>query len=308
MSPAQTVLITGATGYLGSHLACAWARAGHRVAILKRRSSKLDRLASVLDQIRCFDIEDGVETPFRACSHIDAVVHTATCYGRGDETPLQVFEANTAFPLRLLEAATLFDTETFLNTDTFFNTDTILYKYLSAYALSKNHFAEWGQSYGDAGRIRFLNVRLEHMYGAGDHASKFTTHIIKSCLANVRELDLTAGEQKRDFIYIDDVYSAYSILLDAHGSLSEGHIAFGLGSGQAVRIRDFVELAHRLSCSRTQLKFGALPYRAGEIMESAADISALERLGWRPAHTLEQGLSRFIDAEKLAVDYTRTSA
>jgi nucleoside-diphosphate-sugar epimerase len=72
-----------------------------------------------------------------------------------------------------------------------------------------------------------------------------------------------------------------------------------LGTGQAVRIRDFVKLAHRLSQSRTELKFGALPYREGEIMESAADIGALERLGWRPAFTLEQGLLNTIAQEKI---------
>ena len=65
-----------------------------------------------------------------------------------------------------------------------------------------------------------------------------------------------------------------------------------------MRIRDFVELAHRLSQSRTELKFGALPYREGEIMESAADIGALERLGWRPAFTLSQALQKTIEQER----------
>jgi nucleoside-diphosphate-sugar epimerase len=114
----------------------------------------------------------------------------------------------------------------------------------------------------------------------------------------VPELKLTPGEQKRDFIYIDDVLSAYSTLLDAHGKLNKSFLAFGLGSGQAVRIRDFVELAHCLTESGTELKFGALPYREGEIMESAADIGALECLGWRPAFTLEQGLLKTIEQEK----------
>ncbi len=53
--------------------------------------------------------------PFQEHGKVDAMIHTATCYGRQEENATVVFEANTGFPLRLLEAAT------------FFNTDTILY-------------------------------------------------------------------------------------------------------------------------------------------------------------------------------------
>ena len=61
-----------------------------------------------------------------------------------------------------------------------------------------------------------------------------------------------------------------------------------------------MELVHRLSQSRTELKFGALPYREGEIMESAADITALERFGWHADYTLEQGVSQAIQTEAAA--------
>jgi nucleoside-diphosphate-sugar epimerase len=139
------------------------------------------------------------------------------------------------------------------------------------------------------------------MYGPGDDASKFTTHVIRSCLGNAPELRLTPGEQKRDFIYIDDVVAAYLLLLQQHLELPRAFTQLGLGSGQAVRIRDFVEQVHRLSQSRTELKFGALPYRQGEIMESAADIAALQRLGWHARYTLEQGLSQAIQTEAATV-------
>ena len=60
--------------------------------------------------------------------------------------------------------------------------------------------------------------------------------------------------------------------------------------------------------SRTELKFGALFYREGEIMESAADIGALERLGWRPSFSLEQGLVLSIEAENDQMSDARTTA
>ena len=60
----------------------------------------------------------------------------------------------------------------------------------------------------------FINMRLEHFYGPGDADSKFTAHVMNSCLRNVPELKLTLGEQRRDFFYIEDVVSAYLIILE----------------------------------------------------------------------------------------------
>lgn len=288
----QTILITGATGYLGSHLAKAFVSAGHRVAALTRRNSNLSRISSLLPDLQVFVAEDGLDHPFRALGHVHAVVHAATCYGRDGETPFEVFEANTVFPLRLLETAGNFDA------DSFFNTDTVLNEYINPYALSKHQFSEWGRSFANAGVLKFINIRLEHVYGPGDGASKFTTHVIRSCLNNVPEIKLTAGEQKRDFVHIDDVVRAYACLLDKGLELGLGHHEFGVGSGQAVSVRDFVNKVHRLTNSRSTLLFGALPYRKDEVMQSQADTSLLEECGWRYQVSLEQGLQQTIDVER----------
>lgn len=288
----RTLLITGATGYLGSHLAQTLLDAGHRVAILKRATSSLSRLDACVSRLAVFNIEDGLNIPFQSLGYFDAIIHTATCYGRGGENPSEVFEANTAFPLRLLEIATSF------NTDTFFNTDTILYKYLNAYSLSKHHFMEWGKSFADSGKIKFVNIKLEHMYGAGDDSSKFASYVIRSCLNNVDKLKLTLGEQKRDFIHIDDVVSAYQYLLENAGKLEQGFSEFGIGSGKAVTIHDFVDIVHRLTDSQTKLMFGALPYREHEIMHSEADVSGLTALGWHSRYDLKTGLKQVIELER----------
>ena len=67
-----------------------------------------------------------------------------------------------------------------------------------------------------------------------------------------------------------------------------------LGSGIPTTIKDFVEKIHRLTNSKTALDFGALPYREGEVMKAIADISYLNRLGWSPSYTLEQGILKTI--------------
>src|SRR5207344_1577562 len=105
---------------------------------------------------------------------LDAVVHTATSYGRKGEKAVAVLEANTAFPLRLMESGISFGVKTF------FNTDTSLNKYMNFYALSKKQFADWGRLLAGQKKIRFINIELEHFYGPGDDDSKFTASVIRS--------------------------------------------------------------------------------------------------------------------------------
>lgn len=289
----KRVLITGATGFLGSHLAGKLLAEGYSVVALKRKSSSLQRVASLLPDIELVD-SDGLDFDafFNAGAQISTIIHTATCYGRNNESVSEIFASNTEFPLRLLDAGCRAGVELFLNTDT------VLDKYLNLYALSKNQLLQWGRFFSMHDQIRFANIRLEHFYGPDDDPVKFSTYVINSCLQNVPELNLTRGEQRRDFIYIDDVVEAYALLM-AHIHGMEGtFLEFDVGSGNSVTIREFVETVHRLSGSATRLNFGALPYRDGEIMNSEADVSRLSALGWRCTTDLETGLKRVIELER----------
>jgi len=288
------ILLTGATGYLGSHLAKRFVEDGHEVSVLLRSVSNTGRISGLLGHLRCYQIEaGGLEALFREIRNLDVVVHTATSYGRNGETPLAVAEANTWFPLRILDLAYANGVDMFVNTDSFFAGE-VTYDYLANYALSKQHFAEWGRRYAEARRLRFLNVRLEHIFGPGDDESKFINWVVRRCIESSEPIELTEGAQKRDFIFIDDVVSAFSLLLNNARSLNAGWTALGLGSGHAVTVRHIVELVHRLSASKTQLVFGANPYRRGEIMYSCADNSLLTKMGWSPASDLETAVRKLI--------------
>ena len=285
----MNIILTGASGYLGSWLAKAFLREGHKVIALKRSSSILDRLSGVSEDIIFYDLEGlNLNKVFTDHNPIDVVVHTATCYGRSGESSLDIFEANTEFPLRLLDAAVKFKTSTFLNTDT------ILYPYLNSYSLSKKHYSEWGYQLASHNGIRFVNIRLEHMYGPGDDVTKFSGWLLDSCIKDVPEIRLTPGEQYRDFVYITDVVSAYLCMLNHVAELGDGFQEIDLGSGESITIRQFVETVHRLSGSSSTLSFGAVPYREHEQMESKADIHRLQKIGWNPRISLTEGISVMI--------------
>lgn len=287
------ILLTGATGYLGSHLAQALADAGYVVVVLKRRSSSLARLDPVLSKVTLVDIEDcDYGSLFHEYGKIDAVIHCATAYGRVGETVENMVESNLAFPLKLLAAAAK------ANVQAFFNADTALDKFLNAYTLSKAQFAEWGRYFSQKRNISFFNLRLQHIYGPNDDDSKFTTYVIKGCLKNAQNLELTKGEQERDFIYIEDVVTAYLLLLEKQSSMKEGFAEFDIGSGETVTIREFSELVKDVSGSSAHLNFGARPYREGEVMYARAETDPLRKMGWRCNYTLEQGLKRAIEGSR----------
>ncbi|WP_377919037.1 NAD-dependent epimerase/dehydratase family protein [Bacillus songklensis] len=293
------ILMTGSTGFLGSHLTKELIKEGYEVIILKRSFSNTWRISDVLSKAAVFNIDQcPLEQPFIECGPIDVVIHTATKYDRNGERASQLLDANVSFPLKLLETAIAFQTKTFINTDSFIHKNSAGCKHLAGYALTKKQFLEWGREFSTAEKIRFINVRLEHIYGSFDGESKFFTYIMKSCLNNIPELHLTPGNQKRDFIHINDVVSAYSLLLKLEMADSPWFKEYELGTGETVTVRDFVELIHRKSQSKTVLRFDAIRHRENEIMESKANIEELKKLGWKSEINLEKGIELILADER----------
>lgn len=287
----KTILVTGATGFLGNHLLRGLLDNDYQVIVLKRSFSNTTRIDDICDKITCYDIDQcELEQPFRDFAKIDAVIHLATVYGRKQETLTEIFTGNTFFPLRLLQAAIDF------KTDIFINTDTSVAKSFNFYALAKKQFKEWGERLADLEKIRFVNIILEMMFGPNDDTYKFHTYVIEQCLNNISQIETTPGEQKRDFIYIKDVVSAYLLLLDKASQQKNFYQEYELGSGKAISMREYLEIVKKLTQSQTEFKFGAKPYRDNEVMFSEANLSALQKLGWSPQYTIKEGLEETIRA------------
>lgn len=291
--PKKTILLTGATGFLGSHLLKALLQVDSiEVISLKRSTSKLDRWTQEMRAFKSYDLDRITLSEIFTNHKVDIIIHTAVDYGRDKKSCFSVLETNLMFPISLLEEAVTHNVKMFINTDSYFNKENLAYSSLLNYALSKKSLRAWLSYFSE--QIKVINLTLEHLYGPLDSSTKFVEHVIrKIAVEKAAFIDLTDGQQKRDFIFIDDVVAAFLCVLDEVDSKFTFR-DYNVGTGKVISIRDFVTLVKEISGSDTILNFGAFPYRDDEIMKSKANNLELQNLGWEMKFSPEDGIHKIL--------------
>jgi nucleoside-diphosphate-sugar epimerase len=133
-----------------------------------------------------------------------------------------------------------------------------------------------------------VGLRLFQVYGPGQPAAT----VLGAALAAARagqDFPMTAGEQIRDWVYIDDVVEG--LLAAALAPDVEGE-SFELGTGVGYTLAEVVSRLFELAGAQGRPRLGALPYRPGEVMRLIAEAEAArQRLGWTPKVGLVEGLN-----------------
>lgn len=146
---------------------------------------------------------------------IDAIIHLATNYGRNYRYLSDILESNLFLPMKLIDLGLQHGVTAFLNTDTFWDEHIELPLGLKYYALTKKDFLKYAHlAIEDHGTMKFLNCKIEHLYGPRDDIKKFLPFVLASLIQNTPSIKLTKGEQKRDFIYVKDAVTAYACILE----------------------------------------------------------------------------------------------
>ena len=290
-------MLSGATGFLGSHLLSALLEEGHRVVVLKRSTSSLLRIQRLMDEIVFYDIDKCELDDIFADECIEVVIHVATCYSREQKNELDIIDTNIVLGISLLKHAVKYGVRIFINTDTFFNTDNLLASHMHGYSLSKKQFIEWLKYFSFSG-VSVVNMKIHHVYGPGDNSDKFIPWLRKSLINNSAPVKLTRGIQLRDFIYIDDVVSAFILALNTMDT-GEKFKEYVVCTGVKTSVRDFSLELHRQIIDKydvnTELVFGAVPTSSDEIMDVDNDCSSLVSMGWSHLSTINQGIKCFLD-------------
>jgi nucleoside-diphosphate-sugar epimerase len=283
----KTILITGGNGFLGSWLVRKLVET-YKIIVIVRKIENIERIQGVLERIIIIDNSDQSIFGVFKDHQIDYIIHAATYYGRGNENILEYIETNVILPLKLLEVGIKNNIKAFINTDSFFNSSKQNYKFLSGYITSKKHINEWLSIL--CGQRLVINMKLQHIYGPHDKDDKFVIQMLHALISNQPQIELTPGKQKRDFIYIDDVVNAYICVLANIDVFQNTFNEVNVGNGKSISIMTFMETAKALTGSSSELLFSVLPYRENEIMDSTADTTILEELGWQPKYNLESGI------------------
>jgi nucleoside-diphosphate-sugar epimerase len=296
------VLITGATGFLGSHVLRRFlANGGHEVAVLLRPHTDRGRIADVLDRVTV--IEGTMERANDAHQTMAAfgpatVIHLAWMGvdSRSRASPEQT--RNIQATLQLLQLAQRVGVQHWIGlgsqaeygpANARLREDaptrpTSMYGVakLSTCLLTERLCAGWN--------IRWAWVRLFSAYGPGDQPDCMIPTVIEQLLRKQRPL-LTRGEQRWDYLYVTAAAEAvYEVAVAAR---AQG--VYNLGSGRAVSIRSIVERTRDFIDPQLPLGFGEIPYGPNQIMHLEADIDRLRKdVGWWPRVPLEDGLKETV--------------
>jgi CDP-paratose synthetase len=292
----KTIILTGPTGFLGSHLLNYLVKKDElNIICFKRSFSNTERIKKIKSpNLKFIDIDcTEIESIFKSYS-IDVILHTATQYGRSNESISKVLGANLMFPIKIIDLGIKYNVKCFINTDSFFNKPNFSYSHLLDYSLSKKSLLIWMKHLQN--KIPICNVILEHIYGENDGSKKFVENSIQTiAFSNHEEIKLTYGHQRRDFIYIEDVVTAYDKILNYCLTQKFTYKTFEVGCGKSVEVAKLIKVIKQLSGSKINLNFGAVPYFSDEIMDSKANIEEMLKIGWRPKYSIEEGISKILE-------------
>jgi len=298
----MTVLVTGASGFLGSALCRtlvargAAVRGTARVPLESWRESAIDW--------RCADLASAVDWP-ALVDGVDTVYHLAwtSIPATAASAPIQDLTVNVGGVIGLLEAARsrpgiriVFPSSggtVYGRSDGLPFRETDPTRPLNAYGVAKLTAESYLNLYRTGNGVNSIALRIANPFGFGQDLSKglgAVTHFARAALAGKPLILFGDGSTVRDFIAIDDVVEA--MILAGERRNVVGPLNIGTGSGRSLRdVITFLEGYFGRS-----LPISIKPARSFDVEACVLDVSAAwERLAWRPRYSFEEAMTQLLD-------------
>jgi nucleoside-diphosphate-sugar epimerase len=295
----RRVLVTGGTGFLGSHLVRRLVVLGARVHVFARARSPLHRIADVTGSVKLLTGD------MRRRKDVDAAVATAqpeivfhlAAWGvdprRRDAAT--ILQTNVLGLVHLLEATAPLPYRRFVNTGTCFEygnrrdpiTEASPVEPLNVYAASKLAALELCAVHARERGKPIVTLRPFTFYGPGERADRLVPSVILDVLAQ-RPIRITAGTQTRDYTWVGDMAEAFVLAAVTDAAVGE---VINIGTGHDRPVREIAEDIRRILGGTGPIETGAVPSRTDDAWRLCADpAKAAAVLGWRPRVSFEDGV------------------
>lgn len=304
----KRILITGGTGFQGSNLSKALLADDFDVTILNTPGEKNDI------NIQRFNLEDAKiiwgsivskDVVYNAMEEADLVINTAAKIHVDDSIkyPKKYFETNVMGTNNILEAArelnipvihiSTCEVYGFIDSDLYENSPLMP---RSPYAASKAGADRMAYAYHTTYDMNICIIRPFNVYGPGQKDGECGAVIPRWCTSLMNGEDIKIygdGEQSREFIYIDDLLSAYKIIIDKMLSGSElaGEV-INIGTGVDINIKYLAEQISNKISSKGKVVYGES--RPGEVKRFVSNSDKMKSFGWEPKIDLSTGLTKYI--------------
>ena len=297
------VLVTGGSGFIGSHLVKRLVKMGAEVHLLSRNRSIIDnvRLKDVWSKLKIVNADirnfDSL-APLKKLEP-EIVFHLAAYHHVGDSFThfSEALDTNCLGTSNLLEALEEYERFVYTSTSEVYGLQSSLpFKEemtphpISPYAIGKYAGELYSLMKYNMG-YPVIVLRPFNVYGPYQSVEALIPEMITDCLAE-KPIRVTEGKQTREFNYIDDVIDGFTSAARVKAAVGK---VMNLGSSEEISVRDLVLKIVELTKSKSKVAFGALPYRPTEIWRMFCDnTKAKEILDWTPKIGLEEGLRRTV--------------
>ena len=310
----KRALVTGAHGFVASHLARALLERGDAVTVLDLPPSRpsglsLQGIAAQVEVVEG-DLRDGKTVQATVGSgQFDVVFHLAaqTIVGIAMADPVATLETNVRGTWQLLDACRRAEVPAVVvaSSDKAYGpAEELPYREddplrpASPYEASKAAADLISLSYRRAYGLPVTVTRFANIYGGGDlNFSRLVPEAVTAVLDGRRPVIRSDGTPRRDFLYVDDAIAAYLALEHAVGAGGPAAgKAFNAGAGRPHAVAEVLELIGEAAGTGIEPEIRGSRRPAGEIESQYVDSTRLRQTtGWRPAVALREGLRRTVE-------------